>query len=103
MRAFYSGGNYDNSSYGVASFNGNNGRDNSNDNIGFRAALPRGQILRAHGLGLSAAVIKGSVSSVIYWQKNDMPRHRRSGHPVRRPSGTAFGEDCQDGKALACL
>ncbi len=64
MRFFYSGGNYNNSTYGVASFNGNNARSNSNDNIGFRAALPHSQILRAHGPGLSAAVIKGPVSSV---------------------------------------
>ncbi len=66
MRSFYSGGNYNNSSYGLASFNGNNGRDNRNDNIGFRAALPHSQILRAYGLALSAAVIKGPVSSVIF-------------------------------------
>ena len=65
MRFFYSGGNYNNSDNGMASFNGNNARSNTNDNIGFRAALPHSQILRAHGPGLSAAVIKGPVSSVI--------------------------------------
>ena len=38
MRSFYSGGNYNNTSYGAASFNGNNPRSNSNINIGFRSA-----------------------------------------------------------------
>lgn len=57
MRAFYRGGNYNSSnSYGFASFNGNNGRDNQNSNIGFRAALPSCQIFRAQGPGLSATV-----------------------------------------------
>lgn len=41
MRFFYSGGNYNNSGNGLASFNGANSRGNSNTNIGFRAALPR--------------------------------------------------------------
>jgi len=65
MRFFYSGGNYNNTSYGVASFNGNNARSNSNTNIGFRAALPHSQMWYAHGHISSAAVIKGPVSSVI--------------------------------------
>lgn len=38
-RCFYSGGNYNNTSYGLASFNGNNPRTNSNNNIGFRCDL----------------------------------------------------------------
>ena len=39
MRFFYSGGNYNNSGNGLASFNGANSRGNSNTNIGFRAAF----------------------------------------------------------------
>jgi hypothetical protein len=38
QRFFYSGGSYNNSAYGAASFNGNNSRSNTNTNIGFRAA-----------------------------------------------------------------
>ena len=68
-RFFYSGGNWNNSSYGLASFNGNNPRSNSNTNIGFRAALPPRQILQAHGLAFSAEVIKGSVPSVFDGRK----------------------------------
>ncbi len=49
MRFFYSGGNYNNSTYGVASFNGNNARSNSNTNIGFRAASSSRQMCHAHG------------------------------------------------------
>jgi hypothetical protein len=43
MRSFYRGGNYNNTSNGFASFNGNNARSNSNTNIGFRSALPPSQ------------------------------------------------------------
>lgn len=63
MRMFYSGGNYNNTGYGLASFNGNNTRSNSNVNIGFRAALPSSQMSHAQGHTSSATVIKGSVSS----------------------------------------
>ena len=48
MRLFYSGGNYNNSSYGLASFNGNNARSNSNTNIGFRSASPPRQMRRTY-------------------------------------------------------
>jgi hypothetical protein len=44
MRLFYSGGNWNNASYGLASFNGNNTRSNTNTNIGFRSALPSSQM-----------------------------------------------------------
>ena len=40
QRSFNRGGNYNNSSNGFASFNGNNDRGNTNGNIGFRSALP---------------------------------------------------------------
>ena len=43
MRSFYRGGYYRDTSYGFASFNGNNARSNSNTNIGFRSALPPSQ------------------------------------------------------------
>ena len=69
MRFFYSGGNYNNTTYGLASFNGNNARSNTNANIGFRAASSSSQILQAYGSGLSAAMIKGSVSSAIMAEK----------------------------------
>ena len=104
MRAFYRGGNYNPSnSYGFASFNCNNGRDNQNTNIGFRAALPSSQIFRAYGLGLSAAVIKGPVSSVRNGRKMIC---RDTGVPAT--SGTApvrsgLRGDWADGKALACV
>ena len=52
-RAFCSGGGWHDSSYGLASFNGNNPRSNTRTNIGFRAALPHSQILQARGLALS--------------------------------------------------
>lgn len=39
LRLFNSGGNYNNTSYGLASFNGNNARSNANGNIGFRSDL----------------------------------------------------------------
>lgn len=48
VRAFYSGGNYNNTANGLASFNGNNARANSNGNIGFRSAYPRRQMLRTY-------------------------------------------------------
>ncbi len=44
MRSFYCGGNYNNgANAGVFYANGNNGRANSNSNIGFRSALPHRQ------------------------------------------------------------
>ena len=49
MRFFYSGGNYNNTSYGLASFNGNNARSNTNANIGFRAASSSRQMRHTHG------------------------------------------------------
>ena len=79
MRLFYSGGNYNNSTYGMASFNGNNGRGNTNTNIGFRSALPSSQILRTHGFCLSAAVIKGPGPPVRKGLKILRRKHRRSG------------------------
>ena len=48
MRLFNSGGNYNNSSYGLASFNGNNARSNTNTNLGFRSASPPRQIRRTY-------------------------------------------------------
>lgn len=50
MRLFYSGGNYNNTSYGLASFNGNNARSNTNTNIGFRSASPPRQMRRTYGV-----------------------------------------------------
>ena len=41
LRCFNSGGNYNNTTYGLASFNGNNARSNANNNIGFRADLSK--------------------------------------------------------------
>jgi len=50
MRSFNRGGNYNSSnSYGFASFNGNNGRTDTNTNRGFRAASSSGQMCHAHG------------------------------------------------------
>jgi hypothetical protein len=51
---FYCGGNWNNSANGLASFNGNNPRSNSNDNIGFRSALPERQISQTQGSAFSA-------------------------------------------------
>ena len=79
MRLFYSGGNYNNSSYGMASFNGNNGRDNRNDNIGFRSASPSSQILRTYGFCLSATMIKGPVPPVRKGLKIERRQDLRSG------------------------
>jgi len=62
LRSFYSGGNWNNSANGLASFNGNNSRANANVNIGFRSALPPRQILQTHGFAFSTEVINGSVS-----------------------------------------
>jgi len=62
QRSFYSGGNWNNSSNGLASFNGNNPRSNVNTNIGFRSALPPSQILQTQGFAFSTEVIKGPVS-----------------------------------------
>lgn len=60
MRSFYCGGNYNNGvNAGVFYANGNNGRANSNSNIGFRSALPRRQILQAYGPAFSTRVSKG--------------------------------------------
>ena len=41
LRCFYSGGNWNNTTYGLASFNGNNARSNANGNIGFRSDLSK--------------------------------------------------------------
>lgn len=45
LRSFNCGGNYNNTSNGMATFNGNNSRTNTNANLGFRSALPPSQIL----------------------------------------------------------
>ena len=48
MRLFYSGGNYNNTSYGLASFNCNNARSNTTTNLGFRSASPPRQMQRTY-------------------------------------------------------
>ncbi len=57
---FNSGGNYNNSSYGLATFNCNNDRSNTNANIGFRAALPQSQMLRTYGVRFQCRGDKGA-------------------------------------------
>ena len=70
MRFFYSGGNYNNTTYGVASFNGNNARSNANTNIGFRSALPHFvRCCKLKGLLPVQAVIKGPVPLLYPGQK----------------------------------
>ena len=56
---FNSGGNYNNSSYGLATFICNNTRSNTNGNIGFRAALPSGQMLRTYWVHFQSNGDKG--------------------------------------------
>jgi len=59
LRSFNRGGNYNNTSNGFASFNGNNDRSNSNANIGFRSALLASLMLEVYGPPSRAAVGKG--------------------------------------------
>ena len=54
MRAFNCGGNWNNgATAGVFYANGNNARSNTNENIGFRSAIPYRQILQTHGFAFS--------------------------------------------------
>lgn len=58
------GGNFNNgASSGVFALNLNNARANSNNNIGFRAAFSRSQMLQAHGLASSTEKKKELVSA----------------------------------------
>ncbi len=83
MRSFYSGGNYNNTTYGLASFNGNNARSNSNGNIGFRAALPSSQMSRTYWVRFQCNGDKG-VCFLGFGRKMISCIYRRSGHSVRR-------------------
>ena len=61
MRSFFCGGNWNNGAlYGVFAVNGNNARSNSNNDIGFRAALPPSQIFRTYWVRFQSRGYKGA-------------------------------------------
>ena len=91
MRFFYSGGNYNNTANGLASFNGNNSRGNSTTNYGFRAALPSRQMLRTYRVRFQSNGDKG-VCFLGFGRKMISCIYRRSGHLARRLQGAAFEE-----------
>ena len=67
---FNRGGNWNNGSNGLASFNGNNARSNSNTNIGFRSALPhKPDIADSRVCFQSTRIIKGAYSLGLIGQK----------------------------------
>ena len=75
FRSFNRGGNFNNTANGFASFNGNNDRSNSNENIGFRSALHTCQMLQAYGPAPGTDVGKGNrllgrYRPEVYWKKN---------------------------------
>lgn len=77
LRCFNSGGNWNNTTYGLASFNGNNARSNANGNIGFRSDLSKEiAVVRSWGLAgslpVQAVKIKEPIT-LLSGKKNKLP------------------------------